>query len=458
MSERDIYINSSNAFLDACQIYGSAKDRKGLEKDIDMSMSAKSWILDILKKDPDYNGRGQVVKQITIRRPIDEDYVWSFSCYLEKNKDSVLQKSEITDEQNMAVNNRTIISSFCQRFDAAKDDIIIKGKTASEWCKIADDFMKENTNFCFSWVTKESYEKYKMLDNLIDLIRDNKDKYLTKSYEDVFPNCQAREGIKTSRVVLKVLNKVGFTHLGTEDFNKRSSTYFDAISPLEIPKWFVISVNFCDYISMCNGNSWTSCLTVDKESILSSGMWGDGFNSRRVLDYALDPSTIVVYTVDEDYDGKEFELQAKCSRQLFHFNGNKLIQSRMYPQDTVSVHENYTLYREIIERVLIRGMDEANLWSAPKYGTISLRDNIVEVPYNDYESSEFIDFLESACHGGTEDMTFKNEINYTILKGASEAGDNGEPVEIGSIDAVCIICGDNMPEYYHNAICCSRHL
>ena len=204
---------------------------------------------------------------------------------------------------------------------------------------------------------------------------------------------------------------------------------------------------------MCHGDTWTSCLNTDKNGYFTSGRYGHGFNSRRCLDYALDSTTMVFYTIDENYDGDDFELQPKCTRQLFHFGEGKLVQARLYPQSNVSRREIYTQYRNNVEHLLADAMGEANLWSAPVRGTIACGGSVVDTPYYYSSNGDYIDFLNIACHDSGE-RDFQSEVNYVVFRGSNEQEDNGKPMMIGSTDAVCIMCGDTMDEDYHESIVC----
>ena len=209
---------------------------------------------------------------------------------------------------------------------------------------------------------------------------------------------------------------------------------------------------------MSHGSNWTSCLNTDKLRNFTGGNFSDGFNSRRVLDYALDPSTMVFYTIDENYDadgnGDDWELQPKTTRQLFHFGEGKLVQSRLYPQGNTARRSIYTQYRENVEKLLADALGEANLWSAPERGMIRLDDNIVKLPYDEVYNGDFVDFLSFANHAGWEN-DFQEEVNYVVLKGSTNRTDNGIPMQIGSTEPVCIMCGDKLSEGYNNSISCS---
>ena len=105
-----------------------------------------------------------------------------------------------------------------------------------------------------------------------------------------------------------------------------------------------------------------------------------------------------------------------------------------------------------MEKLLADAMGEANLWSSPERGIIDPDGNIINTPYED-DNGDFIDFIEGACHAGWEN-DFQKEVNYVIFRGSTNRQDNGVPMMIGSTNAVCIMCGENMSEDYHYSISC----
>lgn len=474
LNEYENYVlEKANDFLDMCEIYKERDDREHLIDNIKMSIESKQWIFNILSNCEGWNGKGQVVLPVSFERPISEREIDRFSEFLYTYQKRIL-KDVVFDINNYIGTYKEMKDLYNQYRDYVYyidclnldyQDVIIKGKPLSfyneERSTLLGIIRDIETNSDYkrirgSYVTHESEKEYKLAKLARDMIEMNNHKFITsESTIDEINNSfgiRISSGVKTTRAVLKMIKA---TRLYAEiikneedekEFNRAYSRYCDAINPLSIKKWTVISVNFVDYLTMSYGYKWTSCLNTDKNQRLTRGMWGDGFNSRRTLDYALDPSTIVFYTIDSDYAGDDFELQPKETRQLFHFNGSRLIQSRLYPQGDDSRSHLYTQNREIIEKVLTEGMGVPNLWSAPTKGIIYIDDDIVSVPYEYHSLADYIDFLSIACHGSDE-REFQDQVNYVTLKGTG-----GGTVEIGSIDAVDIVDGSRLPQDYTTSI------
>ena len=466
-------LDKANIFLDWCEIYGPREEREGLIKDIEMSIEAKQWLFEIFSRCEGWNGKGQVVLPVSFERPISESEIDRFSEFLRYYQRNMLE--EIVVEESGYKGTYRELKKIRSTYEDYKlytgyinvdpAEISIKGKSIPQYkfeisvlTDIISGFRRRTDCKLIGskYVTKESAEEYKTAKKVRDIILSNDNQFITdegviQDIRDTF-GVRVSSGVKTTRAVLKILKvtklykEIVKDEDGEREFNRAYSRYCDAVNPLSIKKWTVISVNFVDYLTMSYGKGWTSCLNPDKRQRITAGMWANGCNSRRVLDYALDPSTIVFYTIDSDYDGDDFELQPKETRQLFHFNGSRLIQSRLYPQGDDSRAHMYPQYREIIERILCEGMDVPNLWSAPTKGTISEYDGIAHVAYDYSDYGDYIDFFSFACHG-FEENEFQDHVNYVTLKGTY-----GDSIEIGSMRAVDIITGKERSQSYTEAI------
>lgn len=469
----------ANILLDKCQIYGNAEERKGLMDNILMSIEAKSGLMEIFKNSPYHNGKGQLIIPMEIERPVDEDVVEDYSNYIRNlGRRYMLKEAEIDGyTYNQAETEQSQINRLIRAVDYMRlpdDEVIIKGKSFSEYREkyieleeiietflYSDKFIYLGNGQYVDNNTHTQYDKVNVIANAIErcvghLLEDEDD---IEKLAEAFPRCQCREGVKISRVVQKCLKELGLYDLAMENeketFNKRYAKWCDAVSPMKIKKWSVLSINFVDFLSMSHGDTWTSCLNTDKRRIFTGGMYGDGFNSKRTLDYALDSTTMVFYTINEGYDedGDEFELQPKSTRQLFHFGEGKLVQARLYPQANTARRSIYDQYKANVEYLLAEAMGEANLWSAPIRGEIECNGDVVNIPYYYEGHGDFIDFLDIACHGDGE-SDFQDEVNYVIFRGSTNGNDNGYPMTVGSTQAVCIMCGRRFDEEDRDSISC----
>lgn len=178
------------------------------------------------------------------------------------------------------------------------------------------------------------------------------------------PDIHAHSGEKTSRLVNRICTYLNYNK--HPDYNKEFAKFADALSPITIKRHTVLSLNPLDYLTMSFGNSWASCHTIDKENKRKMPNSYEGQYSSGTISYMLDPSSMVFYTVDASYDGNEYWTQPKINRQMYHYQHEKLIQGRLYPQANDSHSETYSPYRAIVQEIISSVFDFPNLWMLKK--------------------------------------------------------------------------------------------
>ena len=221
----------------------------------------------------------------------------------------------------------------------------------------------------------------------------------------------------------------GERHTRIKDYgwNGKIAEFGDAINPLDVKRWTIISVNPIDYLTMSFGNSWASCQTIDKLNERNtdsehnySGMYCSG-----TLSYMLDSATVIMYTVDEKYKGKEFCLEDKMNRCNFHIGEDKFIQGRVYPDGRDSDGETSiaSQLRTIMQKVLAECVNETNLWKL-------------------FKGTNNCDRYAISANGATnyKDWTHYKDCTVSLLKREGYS-DNRKPVIIGHTP-ICTYCGD----------------
>lgn len=245
---------------------------------------------------------------------------------------------------------------------------------------------------------------------------------------NIFPFAHAHKGQKTSRVFNKILTHMGYAK--HSDYNREYAKFADALSPLKITRHTILSINPMDYLTMSFGNSWASCHTIDKGNLRGMPNAYHGMYSSGTISYMLDSTSMVFYTVDAEYDGTDYWTQPKINRQMFHWGEEKLIQSRLYPQDNDGNAAGYTPFRNIVQSIISTIYDFPNLWVVKK-GTS--------------EASRFINSV------GTHYRDYNNFSNCTLSLPKDWTNDNH--ITVGH-RPICIECG-----YTHsdneNINCCS---
>ena len=221
----------------------------------------------------------------------------------------------------------------------------------------------------------------------------------------------------------------GERHTRIKDYgwNGKIAELGDAINPLDVKRWTIISVNPIDYLTMSFGHSWASCQTIDKLNERNtdsehnySGMYCSG-----TLSYMLDGATVIMYTVDEKYKGKEFCLEDKMNRCNFHIGEDKFIQGRVYPDGRDSDGETSmaSQLRAIMQKVLAECVNETNLWKL-------------------FKGTDNCERYAISADGATnyKDWTHYKDCTVSLLKREGYQ-DNREPVIIGHTP-ICTYCGD----------------
>lgn len=245
--------------------------------------------------------------------------------------------------------------------------------------------------------------------------------------KSVFPDISFHVGEKTTRFVNKIMKYIGFDKL--DDYNREFAAYADAISPTTIKRKTIVSVNPLDYLTMSFGNSWSSCHTIDKKNIRNMPDGYHGMYSSGTMSYMLDESSVVVYTIDEKYDGTDFWAQPKITRQMYHYgHDGVLVQGRLYPSNNGGDEYEYTEYRQIIQEIFAQIYDLPNFWTIKK-GPQSIREYVCSegAHYRDYECFE-------CC---------TVSLNKSI--------ENHDRVKIGHL-SICIHCGNEHD--ISSTICC----
>lgn len=164
-------------------------------------------------------------------------------------------------------------------------------------------------------------------------------------------NYRLRPEMKLSKAISRVARVEGWDKK-VPDFERKFTRLSDAINPMKRERIMVISVNPCDYITMSNGDTWKSCHRTPFDD--------PGCYCAGTLSYLEDRDSFVVYTLPADTDlERDIWNVPKCTRQVFGFNGQVLIQSRLYPQaNDIFGKDLYVQYEKEIQNVILECLKE----------------------------------------------------------------------------------------------------
>lgn len=278
----------------------------------------------------------------------------------------------------------------------------------------------------FYWWLRDNFQKIFYLPQKTLLEEEDVEKI-----KERYPEFKGVAGQKVSRAMNKLFCQFGIDK--HEDYNREFAKFADAVNPLKITRHTVISINLLDYLTMSFGNSWASCHTIDKTNRRHMPNNYQGCYSSGTLSYGLDHTSMVFYTVDASFNGTDYYLQPKINRQMFHYENEKLIQGRLYPQSCdYGSCDSYTMYRNIMQSIIALGLDVPNRWDLKK-GTEPCRR------WTESYGTHYRDYLN-----------FEN-CTLSILKDS----ENDETVYIGR-RPICIECGE-VHSTEDNINCCATH-
>lgn len=415
----------------------------GLREAIDKSAEAKAQIITLLRKNPNWNEeKMQIQFSSDFTRAIDLNEVnsffdWAKDKLMEKIRKRQFKVAGCTLSELDAARER--IARILNACDTLKSSygvtsVVIDGFTLEHYQRektrigrLADKFFDPyHTRFYGMCVTPEDQELYENLQKFASIVlcylTENKEKEnvhlldedICKEINTIFPDV-ARKGIKLSKVVNKVVGVI----CGLADvvdirdasyydnngnwvekkkdygYNYKIAMVCDAINPFKIKRHTIISVNFVDFLCMSFGYKWASCMDISRGQFSrewfgnTDGHAYHGQYSGGTVSYALDPSSIIFYTVEEKYDGTEFERQPKMQRAVFALGDDAIYEGRVYPDGRDGGDEGLAgQFRVIMQKIVADALDVPNRWTIKK-GTGATREtlyNLGGVAYDDWDS------------------------------------------------------------------------
>lgn len=258
-----------------------------------------------------------------------------------------------------------------------------------------------------------------------------------KEINEMMPNIHAHTGEKTSRVINRICTYLGYNKL--EGYNKEFAKYADSLSPVKIVRHTILSLNPLDYLTMSFGNSWASCHTIDKDNQRDMPNSYHGQYSSGTISYMLDEVSMVFYTVDSAFNGEEYWNEPKINRQMFHYGKEKLIQGRLYPQSNDGESEEYTINRNVIQKIIADIYGFPNLWTLKRGTEAACRYVYTQgTHYPDY--CHFSNCSLSRIQDSTnEEIITIGRSPICIECGGSH--DNSESINCCTSKYVCADCG-----------------
>lgn len=219
----------------------------------------------------------------------------------------------------------------------------------------------------------------KIRDNMFDsVVTETMIQGLERFYSDIVEELHIKVGQKFSRVLNRIFKYCKLDQM--TEYNKLFARISDTINPLKATKISVLSVNFLDFLLMSNGNSWSTCQTITHNGC-------EGIYKAGTLSYANDKISMVYYTIDKNYEGADYCLEPKITRQIFFYKNNLLVQERLYPKshdydDKASEHSLVTQYRNVVESIIAICEGKPNFWEKAAVDICATSDSFM---YRDWD-------------------------------------------------------------------------
>ena len=235
-------------------------------------------------------------------------------------------------------------------------------------------------------------------------------------------------------------------------FDKLYAKFADTLSELTIKKITLVSLHFCDYLLMSNGNSWSSCHYINSHNIFHEENTSSysGCYKQGCLSYALDEPSFLFYTLPNTYDGEEYYRQQKINRMCCQYKEGIIITGKCYPNNEDAY---ITRYRQTLQLIFSTVEEVPNLWTfSRKTKKISAFVETEEdsAHYRDYECENQKPTISVCKHFGLDldkTMTIGHEA-YCVHCGKSLYGTDTRQLQCSKhlITPKCPICGRRIEE------------
>ena len=322
------YCNTNKLVDDMMQLLtanGHSNSEHGVCTVLDEYFTKKEPLIKMFITSNHYIGGMRIAVQKGFERDIDVNAVWSFCnrfsdaigaeklllCY--KDEDG----NQLTDYLKTGVKKTSLLEVNPAKISETKSKI------------------KRFDLNCGA--TVGSYNKYEQFLWYMGYFRDRPTTSICESLTG--KTVELKKGTKMSRAFNKVCAHYGIDK--AKDYNRLFAQYADLVTSSVRNLYFVISLNPLDYLTMSNGNSWTSCHRI-KGANGYGAMCASG-----CMSYMLDDVSIITYVV-ESLDEPMHNI-GKIYRQMYYYDDNFFVQSRLYPQGNDGATNLYEKFRGMVQ-------------------------------------------------------------------------------------------------------------
>lgn len=222
-----------------------------------------------------------------------------------------------------------------------------------------------------------------------------------------------------------------------KSFDKYYARLADCLSELTVKKITLVSLNFLDFMTMSNGNSWSSCHFINSHGIFHEDSESSyhGLYKQGCLSYALDEPSFLLYTLPATFEGNDYYRCQKLTRMCCQYKCGILVTGKCYPNNEDGL---ITRYRQTLQKIISELENCPNLW------TFSKRTKRIEA------------FTETASNSAHYPDYRHDAQKPTISLCKGFEIDIDEQMVIGH-EAYCLHCGDTLDGDEHSHLQCCDH-
>ena len=375
----------------------------GVLKLLNKYFENKQPLIELFRQSNHYMGNMRIMLDVEMERANSGSDVYNFCSTFLGRVDARQKVVKTVDDQGKKMSDYLMTG-----YRKLSPEDLRKAEVRSKLNANKDGIEKFN----YEGETEESVQEYTRVVNVFNAFQNNTLSVVSTDViersKTLHADVELAKGMKTSRAFNRICTAYGIDK--APSYNKLFAHYADLVAGGKVKYKFFMSLNPLDYMTMSFGVNWTSC-----HSMKNHGGWCSG-----CISYMLDPSSIVTFVHHSIPESVE---DGKIYRNMFHFQHNVLIQSRIYPKANDGAIDLYQVFRGFVQEELseLLGL-ESNTWVKRK-GPAS--DNIVSVgtQYPDYNNV-------SSC-------------NASYPKERSESA--GNYVHIGH-NRICTVCGEEITD------------
>ena len=405
----DYYTDLAMKVFEEFQIDGTFK-REGVRKNVATWFKNKQGQMELFRKHPYWNEEAKAI--VFTQTETREISYSSASDRLGNLYNYIRRKKDIDDNKDM------IIGIYYTLRD-------LQNKPEKEIATISDEFLtilNQRTSH-ITVIPKEIKQILKVGTKITKLVR--------KCYEHLI--------LDTGEVfdATKIVDEHEPDNRSYRSFDKYYAKFADTLSELTVKKITLVSLNFLDFMTMSNGNSWSSCHFINSNGIFHEDADSSyhGQYKQGCLSYALDEPSLLLYTLPATFEGTDYYRCQKLTRMCCQYQSGVLITGKCYPNNENGL---ITRYRQTLQTIISQVEGIPNLWTFSK--------NVGRI-------EAFITTADGASH--YEDYRHPDQ-KPTISLYRNLSIDLDKPMIIGH-RAYCLHCGEALDHYDTSWLQCNKH-